>query len=222
MIWLARRMTALSFSSTSPAPTSSVSATSSARRSPRIVPIESLLAPSPLTWLRKSRMSFRKPTAHLTFRFLSAWLTLSTRWRSCGLSISTTIAPSSRRSGSQKLRRRYSSRRPFIRSGGGRMRSSYSTNGHSKNWLSETPTSPLGTLYCSIRIDSTSGWRRRASAPAELRSWGGVRGGAGPVYVLALGQLAVFVEGDPQRLGEPRDAGLVVLGEARPPLLVQE
>ena len=82
MIWFASRMTALSFSSSSPAPSSSVSATSSARRSPRMVPIESRPAPSPLTWLRKSRMSFRSPTAHLTVRFFNAWLTLSTRCKS--------------------------------------------------------------------------------------------------------------------------------------------
>ena len=49
MIWFANRMTALSFSSTSPELKSSVSATSSALRSPRMVPIESLPASSPLT-----------------------------------------------------------------------------------------------------------------------------------------------------------------------------
>jgi hypothetical protein len=44
MIWFASRMTALSFSSSSPPLRSSESPTSSARRSPRIVPIASFPA----------------------------------------------------------------------------------------------------------------------------------------------------------------------------------
>ena len=88
------------------------------------------LAPSPPTAARNCWMSFLRPTASWTLWPRMTWWIESTRWMSCGLSISTTVEPScSRLSGSQRLRFRNSSLRSLRSSGDGMTRSLNSMKG---------------------------------------------------------------------------------------------